>query len=102
MPARVQQTAPQPAVRILRMSGMRFTTGLGQTAIYERLNPSSKYFDPEFPKPISLGGGERCRAIGWVENEVQTWLRKQIERRAQRSHPPGPALSNRRGCPGSS
>jgi prophage regulatory protein len=78
MPEAIQQ---YPVTRILRLPQLRQRIGLGTTAIYERLNPRSKYFDPTFPKPISLGGGNRCRATGFVEIEVEQWLRSQIEKR---------------------
>jgi prophage regulatory protein len=29
----------------------------------------------KFPKPIRLGG----RAVGWIESEIQEWLRQRIE-----------------------
>ena len=76
---------PQSVTRILRLPDLRQRIGLGSTAIYERLDPRSKYFDPTFPKPIPLGSTERVRATGWIESEVEGWLRKQVERRAQRS-----------------
>jgi prophage regulatory protein len=81
----------QPVTRILRLPDLRQRTGLGTTAIYERLNERSRYFDPTFPKPISLGGTERARATGWIEAEVEQWLRMQIERRTQRDASRAPA-----------
>jgi predicted DNA-binding transcriptional regulator AlpA len=66
-------------------AGARQRIGLGSTAIYERLDPRSKYFDPDFPKPIPLGSTERVRATGWIEAEIEQWLAKQIQRRVQRS-----------------
>lgn len=39
----------------------------GKTAIYERVN------DNKFPVPIKLG-----HACGWVEEEVQQWVKSQI------------------------
>ena len=74
----------QPATRILRLPELRRRIGLGNTAIYERLDPRSRYYDPSFPKPISLGSTDRVRATGWVESEVEMWLRNQIEQRLQR------------------
>ena len=68
--------------RILRLPELRQRIGLGRTAIYERLDPRSRYYDPTFPKPIPLGSTARVRATGWVEAEVEHWLRSQIERRA--------------------
>jgi prophage regulatory protein len=70
----------KPATRILRLPELRQRCGLGTTAIYDRLNPKSKRFDPSFPKPIVLGGTQYARAVGWLEHEVECWLGVQIER----------------------
>lgn len=73
--------------RILRLPELRQRIGLANTAIYARLDPDSKYFDATFPRPVPLGSSERVRATGWVEAEVEEWLRQQIERRAKRLQP---------------
>jgi prophage regulatory protein len=56
--------------RILRRPSVEAVTGLSRSSIYERLNPKSEYFDPNFPKPIKLGK----RAVGWRESDVAAWL----------------------------
>ena len=43
--------------------------GLSRSTIYQRISEGT------FPTPISLGD----RAIGWLESEVDGWLRRQIE-----------------------
>ena len=48
---------------------------LSRSTIYDRINPRSPLHDATFPKPIRLGAG----AIGWIESEVEGWLRSQIE-----------------------
>ena len=48
--------------------------GLARSTIYLRIAQGS------FPKPISLGP----RAVGWIEAEVDVWLRQ-----ADRGQPPG-------------
>jgi len=88
MPEAIQQSV----TRILRLPELRHRTGLGTTAIYERLNERSRYFDPTFPRPIPLGGTDRVRATGWIESEVEGWLRKQMERRIG-PHQPGEATA---------
>jgi prophage regulatory protein len=40
------------------------------------MNPKSPQFDPEFPKPISIG----VRAVGWIEAEIDAWLAAQVEK----------------------
>ena len=70
--------------RILRLSEVRARTGLARSTIYLRIAQGS------FPKPISLGP----RAVGWIEAEVDAWLRQQIE--ASRREPEAPRRSRGR------
>jgi prophage regulatory protein len=56
--------------KILRLPGVKTTTGLSRSTIYLRMA------DGSFPRPISLGG----RAVGWLETEVDAWLSTQITR----------------------
>lgn len=54
---------------ILRLPAVKASTGLSRSTIYLRIAEGS------FPKPVSLGG----RAVGWIEAEVNDWLKQQIE-----------------------
>ena len=54
---------------ILRLPGVKASTGLSRSTIYLRISEGT------FPKPVKLGG----RAVGWVQTEVQDWLQQQIE-----------------------
>lgn len=58
------------ALQILRRPHVETATGLGRSAIYEKLNPKSAYYDPHFPKPVRLGK----RAVGWRNDEIDAWL----------------------------
>jgi len=69
------------ALAILRLKQAASRIGLRRSSIYDRLNPKSPRFDPSFPKPIVLGQGERTRAIGFIEAEVEEWIQRQIEAR---------------------
>lgn len=42
-------------LRILRMSELTMMLGISRSSIYEKLNPKSRYYDADFPKPIRLG-----------------------------------------------
>lgn len=44
--------------------------GISRSSIYEKLNSSSKYYDPEFPRPIKLGS----KAVGFRLSELQQWM----------------------------
>lgn len=46
------------------------TTGLGKSLIYEKLNPESDKYDPDFPKPVVLS--RRC--VRWRSDEIQAWM----------------------------
>lgn len=53
---------------ILRLPAVKASTGLSRSTIYLRIS------EGVFPKPVSLGG----RAVGWLEEEVQSWLAQRI------------------------
>ena len=58
-----------PKYRIMRLPEVKAVTGLSRSTIYFRIDLGT------FPKQVSLGG----RAVGWLENEIQEWLQRQIE-----------------------
>jgi prophage regulatory protein len=53
---------------ILRLPAVKASIGLSRSTIYLRVSQGT------FPKPVSLGG----RAVGWVEEEIQSWLAERI------------------------
>lgn len=55
--------------KILRLPNVKSRTGLSRSTIYLRISEGS------FPAPVSLGG----RAVGWIEAEVDEWLKQRIE-----------------------
>ena len=55
-------------VRVLRLPRVQTRTGLARSTIYVRVA------DGSFPQPIRLG----ARAVGWIESEVDAWIREQI------------------------
>lgn len=59
-----QQSHPD-SINILRLRDVRSCTGLSRSTIYLRIKQGS------FPNPVSLGD----RAVGWLEHEVQAWVR---------------------------
>lgn len=56
------------AITILRLPIVKTRTGLSRSTIYLRVSKKS------FPEPVSLGG----RAVGWIEDEIEEWLKAQI------------------------
>ena len=56
------------SIRIVRLPAVQARTGLGRSTIYVRLAEGS------FPRPVQLG----ARAVGWIEEEVDEWIRQRI------------------------
>jgi prophage regulatory protein len=66
----------QTALTILRRKQVEVKTGLHRSTIYDRINPTGKWHDPDFPRPVSIGR----RSVGWLESEIDAWLTAQIEK----------------------
>ncbi|MGQ0677393.1 MAG: helix-turn-helix transcriptional regulator [Rhodospirillales bacterium] len=66
----------QIVLTILRRRDLEARLKLSRSTIYDKINPASPRHDASFPKPIRLGNGS---AVGWIESEVEDWLRSQIE-----------------------
>lgn len=62
------QQRASPSLAILRLPSVKARTGLSRSTIYLRVSEGT------FPKPVSLGS----RAVGWVEDEIQSWLAERI------------------------
>ena len=57
-----------PPIRFLRLPEVLERTGLSRSTIYVRLAART------FPRPVALGE----RAVGWIEAEVDEWVRERI------------------------
>ncbi len=64
------------ALTILRRRDLEARLKLSRSTIYDKINPESPRYDEGFPRPIRLGNGS---AVGWIESEVEDWLRGRIE-----------------------
>lgn len=58
-----------PNDRILRWPETRLRVGLCRSQVHKLVAQN------KFPAPIKLGG---CRASGWLESEVNSWLEDRI------------------------
>ncbi len=58
-------------LKILRLDTVIESTGLARSTIYKLVGLG------EFPKPVPLVG----RSVGWVESEVQEWIKGRIGQR---------------------
>ena len=60
-----------PKIRILKMKSVADVTGLSPTHIRRLVEMQN------FPQPVPLSAGR----LGWVEAEVQSWLRARVDAR---------------------
>lgn len=58
-------------MRVIKLKDVINTTGLSRSSIYAYMAKGG------FPKPIQLGP----RAVAWIEEEVQEWLKAKIASR---------------------
>jgi prophage regulatory protein len=56
---------------VIRIKELCAHISLSRSTIYERMDPKSPRYSPDFPKSFSLGG-----AVAWYLEEVNAWLEK--------------------------
>ena len=71
----------KPKHRFIRLSEVLSRAGYGRTSIYRKMEEGL------FPKSVKLGGPLKdpslfdCRAIAWIEDEVDQWIESRISER---------------------
>lgn len=80
MPIETSALSPQ---KINRLKQVIALTGLSRSTIYDRINPKSKRYDASFPKSIKLGSALQVGAVGWIESEIQAWIKQRIAERTK-------------------
>ena len=65
----IENTSP----KILRLNDVKIQTGLSRSAIYALAKLD------QFPKPINLS----LRSVGWLENEINDWIKERISLRVK-------------------
>ena len=82
-PTFVAQDAARPSTRskrVLRKKALAKKLSCSESTIDNRLNPSSRWHDETFPRPVPLGaGGSRSSAKGWIEYVIDEWLESRME-----------------------
>ena len=74
-------TKHTPQKRFIRLPEVLSRTGYGRTSIYRKME------DGSFPRSVKLGGPLEdsntfdCRAVAWIEDEVEQWIKSRIEER---------------------
>lgn len=60
------------SLRLLRLKHVCALMGVSRSTIYNWIREKSRWYIPEFPKPIRIGK----TAIGWQEDEIARYLRQ--------------------------
>ena len=55
--------------KILRFAEVRERTGLSRATVYRRIRAGT------FPTPLDLGSGQGNHQLGWLEEEVDEWVK---------------------------
>ena len=63
-------------LEIIRRRQLESKTGLSRSTIYDKINPKSRYYDKDFPRPIKLGE----KSVGWLLREVDTWIAWRVKK----------------------
>jgi prophage regulatory protein len=63
---------------MLRLPELVKLTGLSPSSLYDRMNPASKRYDCQMPRPLKIGHASR-----WLLSEVETWIESKILKRDQ-------------------
>lgn len=81
---------------LVRMRALSKLVDCGESFLYEIQRPESKYFDPDFPRPISLSNSPRG-AKAWRISDIEAWIKLRAEKSgtAGVSIPPGKATEKR-------
>jgi len=58
----------QSGLRIIRRRQVEAKTGLGRSAIYERISQGT------FPAQVPLGR----QSVGWLEHEIDAWIGQRV------------------------
>lgn len=73
----VQMNKSYEKRKVLRVDGVGYVTSLCKTAIYDKGNKNSRFFDPSFPARFKIG----ARSVGWDASEIDAWVQAKKEAR---------------------
>ena len=83
---RTKYPSEKPKPRLIRLPEVLSRTGYGRTSIYRKMDEGT------FPKCLKLGSPIKdptqfdCRAIAWIEDEIDQWVEARIEERDSNCH----------------
>jgi prophage regulatory protein len=64
--------------QFLRLPQVLERLGISKSALYARLDPNSKYYDPTFPRQHRISPSLRRSAVVWIAHEVSEWQKKLV------------------------
>lgn len=62
---------------LIRKSLLRDQLQVGNSTLYDWMNPASPRYDPMFPRPIKIGAA----SVAWVIDEIDEWVSSKIRSR---------------------
>lgn len=62
-------------IRYIRARQVTQMLSISRSTLYDWTNPSSKRYDPSFPKSSRLNKSTKHGAVFWLEADVLAWLR---------------------------
>ena len=83
---KLAQTTEKPKRSFIRLNEVLSRTGYGRTSNYRKMDEGT------FPKCLKLGSPIKdptqfdCRAIAWIEDEVDQWVESRIKERDSNCH----------------
>lgn len=75
-----EQVAPRRKNFLLRLPELLTALQISRASVYAKMKLGGKYFDPTFPRPITLSPSGRG-GVAWLAHEVEAWLQQQVEKR---------------------
>ena len=70
-----------PKKRFLRLPEVMSRTGYGRTSIYRKMEDGSFPRSVKLAGPLEYSNAFDCRAIAWIEDEVEQWIDSRIDER---------------------
>ncbi|MBJ9906690.1 AlpA family phage regulatory protein [Acinetobacter bereziniae] len=63
--------------QIINIKQVVLFTGVGRSTIYEMMDEFSPYYDPTFPKKVTISQ----KRIGWSAWEINQWIENKLANR---------------------
>ncbi|PQA79205.1 AlpA family transcriptional regulator [Rhodoferax sp. TS-BS-61-7] len=64
----------KPKINLLSLNAVLVRTASSRTSTYARMDSTSKYYDPSFPKQVRISANR----VAWIESEIEAWLESRI------------------------